>query len=69
MNIESLRKALSAVEVLLQRGRFHLVLPQLIDAYIDLGWMERVDGELRVTAAGRQVIAEQRGWIGKDPIR
>jgi hypothetical protein len=69
MNIESLRKALSAVEVLLERGRYHLVLPQLVDAYIDLGWLERIDGELKVTTAGRQVIREQRGWEGKDPIR
>ena len=69
MNIESLRKALSAVEVVLERGRYHLVLPQLIEAYIELGWMERIDGRIRVTPMGRDVIAEQRGWAGQDPIR
>jgi hypothetical protein len=69
MNIDSLRKALSSVEVLLDRGRFHLVLPQLIDAYIELGWLERVDGRLKVTAPGRKIISEQRDWSGKDPVR
>ncbi|CAN5333821.1 hypothetical protein BH09PSE5_BH09PSE5_07120 [soil metagenome] len=69
MNIESLRNALSAVEVLLERGRFHLVLPQLVQAYMELGWLERVEGRLKVTELGRKIIQEQRGWEGKDPVR
>jgi hypothetical protein len=69
MNTRVLLKALPAVEVLLERGRTHLVLPQLVDAYLRLGWMERQDGRLVVSEAGRQAISEHRGWDGKDPVR
>jgi hypothetical protein len=69
MDLNVLRRALSTVEILLDSGRSYLILPQLQDAYLELGWLEWLDGKLVVSDAGRAVIKQQRGWHGKDPIR